>query len=81
MQAPLYGPAFEVNASEVHTYLTNFMAGNDVAEVKMLPYAQYNNGRLNFKALQEHYEGVRIDSVSIVKAERTLESLFYASGY
>ena len=74
MQAPLHGPAFEVDASEVHTYLTNFMAGNDIVEVKMLPYAQHNNGRLDFKALQEHYEGVRINSVSIVKAERTLEN-------
>ena len=78
MQAPLHGPAFEVDALEVHTYLTNFMAGNDVAEVKMLPYAQYNNGRLDFKALQDHYESVGINSVSIVKAERTLENLIYA---
>ena len=77
-QAPLYGPAFDVDASEVHTYLTNFMAGNDTAEVKMLPYAQYSNGRLDYKALQEHYEGVGVNSVSIVKAEKTLESLFYS---
>ena len=78
IQAPLYGPAFEVDVAEVHTYITNFMVGNDVAEVKMLPYSQYNNGRLDFKALQEHYEGVGINSVRIVKAERTIENLFYA---
>ena len=48
IHAPLYGPAFEVDAAEVHTYLTNFIAGNDVAEVKILPYSQYNNGRLDF---------------------------------
>ena len=54
------------------------MAGNDTAEAKTLPYSQYSNGRLDYKALQEHYEGVGLNSVSIVKAEKILESLFYS---
>lgn len=78
LQAPLFGTAFEMDASEVHTYLTNFMAGNDTAEVKMLPYIEYNNGRLDYKALQEHYEGVGVQPISVTKAEKTLESLFYS---
>ena len=70
--------AFAVDASEVHTYLTNFMSGNNTAEVKMLPYTEYNNGRLGYKALQEHYEGIGVQPISVTKAEKTLESLFYS---
>ncbi len=77
-QAPLYGDAFRVDAAEVHTYLTNFMAGNEIAEVKMLPHAPLCNGRLDFRALQEHYEGVGVNAVNVLKAEETLKSLFYS---
>ena len=51
LQAPVWGAAFKVDAAEVHTYLVNFTSGNSIAEVKMLPYAHENNGRLDFKAM------------------------------
>ena len=57
-QAPLYGDAFNIDAAEVHTYLINFTSGNDTAEIKMLPNAACKNGRLDYRALQEHYEGI-----------------------
>jgi len=78
LQAPVWGEAFNVDAAEVHTYLVNFMSGNNVAEVKMLSNAHRTNGRLDFKALREHYEGVGVHSINIVKAEDTIRNLFYA---
>ena len=36
------------------------------------------NGRLDFIALREHYEGVGINSIKIIKADKTIESLFFA---
>ena len=78
LQAPLYGDAFKMDASEVHTYLVNFMSGNETAEVKMLPHASFTNGRLDFRALQEHYEGVGVNAINVIKAEETIKNLFYA---
>lgn len=78
IRAPLTGDAFKVDAAEVHTYLVNFMAGNNTAEVKMLPYADNHNGRLDFKALKDHYEGVGVNAVNILKAEETIRNLFYS---
>ena len=43
--APLVGEAFNSDASDVHTYIANFMAGNEVAETKLMPYVSENNGR------------------------------------
>lgn len=77
-RAPLTGDAFKVDAAEVHTYLVNFMAGNNTAEVKMLPYMDSHNGRLDFKALKDHYEGVGVNAVNILKAEETIRNLFYS---
>ena len=53
------------------------MSNNPTAEVKMLPHAAENNGRLDYRALVEHYEGVGVLGVNVLKAEETLKSLFY----
>ena len=37
-----------------------------------------NDGQLDYHALVEHYEGVGVHSVNIIKAEEVLKSLFYA---
>ena len=78
LRAPVWGEAINVDAAEVHMYLVNFMSGNNVAEVKMLPHAHRTSGRLDFKALREHYEGVGVHSINVVKAEETIKSLFYS---
>ena len=44
MRAPLLGEAYQIDTNEVHTYLTNFMARNETAESKMLPYVNESNG-------------------------------------
>jgi len=76
--APLTGEAYAVDAAEVHTYLVNFIAGNTTAESKIQMHANAFDGRLDYKALKEHFEGVGINSVDIVKADKALETLFYS---
>ena len=78
LQAPVCGTVFNIDAVELYTYLVNFTFGNSIAKVKMLPHAHENNGRLNFKALREHYKGVSVNSINVIKAEVTLKNLFYA---
>ena len=54
------------------------MRENNTAEAKILPHAGSNDGRLDFVALKEHYEGVGIHSLDLVKADKVLDSLFYS---
>ena len=53
------------------------MSGNKTAEIKMLPHTVLNNGRLDDRSLQEHYEGMGPNGVNILKSEETLTNLFY----
>jgi hypothetical protein len=76
-RAPLTGEALNADASEVHTYIVNFIAGNETAESKILAFADQSNGRLDFKALQDHYEGVGINSIAIKEADDVIENLQY----
>ena len=75
--APLTGATFNADAAEVHTYLVKFMTGNHIAESKIQPNLALANGRLDFKSLTDHYEGVGINSVDLAKAEKILSHLFY----
>ena len=54
--APLQGRAFEHDASKVHSYIIRFISENNVAEQKVLPHKDDNNGRLDFIALRDFYE-------------------------
>ena len=76
-QSPLVGDVFEIDASEVHTYLIKLIEGNATAESKIQTYLDEQNGRKDFLTLVEYFEGVGVHSVDILKAERILESLFY----
>ena len=73
----MQGEAYRVDAKEVHTYLTNFVAGNDTAEVKMLPHADEQDGRLDIIALKDHYEGTGVNALNILRAEDTIKNVFY----
>ena len=64
--APMTGPTFIVDTAEVHTYIVSSTAGNSTVEAKMKPHANNNNGRLDFKALSENYEGVGVKSIDIL---------------
>jgi hypothetical protein len=75
--APLHGEAFTIDAADVHTYLVNFVAGNEMAEAKIQAYEAQNNGRLDYVALKEHHEGVGVHALDITKAENVLATLYY----
>jgi uncharacterized membrane protein YgcG len=76
--APLAGEAFTIDAAEVHTYVVKFTAGNETAEAKIQAFNGENNGRVDVRALVDHYEGVGMHAIDIIKAEKTLKDLFYA---
>ena len=75
--APLNGDAYNIDKKEVHTYIIKFIAGNATAEAKVQTYLQALDGRQDFQALVEHYEGVGIHSLDITRADRILKSLDY----
>ena len=75
--APMVGEAFTIDSSEVFTLLVKFIAGNETAEAKIQPHVTTTNGRLAFKALKDHYEGVGVHSIDIMQADEVLDSLFY----
>jgi hypothetical protein len=76
--APLEGVVFITDAAEVHTYIVKFIAENDTAESKIQSLMAENNGRQDFIALQEHYEGVGVNALDVTRADRILETLFYS---
>jgi len=76
-QAPLVGKCFTTDASDVHAYLANLIIKNKTAEAKTQGNIALKNGQLNYTALRDHFQGVCINSLDILKAEGLLESLFY----
>ena len=76
-RTPLVGDAFDVDSSEVHTYIINFTAGNEMAEPKLLTIADQSNSRLDFKDLQDHYEGVGINAIVTREVDNIIVTLEY----
>ena len=65
--AALSGEAFVIDSSEVHTLIIKYIAGNNAAETKVQPHIRPTNGRLAWNALVDHYEGVGVHSINILK--------------
>ncbi|KAI2503573.1 hypothetical protein MHU86_10860 [Fragilaria crotonensis] len=76
--APLYGDSYAIDTVQVHTFLVNFVSGNDTAEAKIQGLQRPNDGREAFKRLVEHYEGVGIHAIDIREANEVIKNLFYA---
>ena len=76
--APLMGESFEIDSAEVHTYMMHFIAGNSVAEAKIVAHGATSSGRRDFIALKSHFEGVGINALEITKAEQIINNLFYS---
>ena len=76
--APLNGPAFTADSDEVHTYIVNFIAGNQIAENKLLPYMNNRNGRKDYMVLRDHFEGVVANAIAVLNAEKDIKDLFYS---
>ena len=77
-RAPLEGDSYVIDSVQVHTFLVNFVSGNDTAEAKIQGLTRPNDGREAFKRLVEHYEGVGIHAIDIREADEVIRSLFYA---
>ena len=76
--APLEGNSYAIDTAQVHTFLLNFVTGNDTAEAKIQGLKRPNDGREAFKRLVEHYEGVGIHAIDIREADEVLKTLFTA---
>ena len=77
-KSPITGKEYLTDAEEVHTYIIKFTSGNTVEEAKLVQNAQKNDRRSDFIALKNHYEGVGVHTVGIVKADKILQYLFYS---
>jgi hypothetical protein len=75
--APLVGVAYTIDSAQVHTFITNLIAGNSTAEAKVEPDAELNDGRRDFQNLRDHYKGISVHAVDITKANNDLQTLFY----
>ena len=76
--APLAGDSYVIDTAQVHTFLVNFVAGDDTAEAKIQGLLQPNDGREAFKRHVEHYEGAGIHAFDIREADKVIKNLFYA---
>ena len=72
------GESFDSDKNEVHTYIIHFIAGNSLAEAKIVSHGQSNSGRADYLALKNHFEGVGVNALEITKAEHIINSLFYS---
>ena len=72
------GEAYKIDASEVHTLLVKFITGNETAEMRIKAHEADRNGRTDWIALTEHYEGVGIHSFDIIEADSILHDLYYS---
>ena len=54
------------------------MSNNTVAEAKLAPHVDQKNGRSDINALKNHYKGVGVCAINIVKADKVLTNLFYS---
>ena len=76
--APLHGSVYNTDAAEVHTYIVKFIEGNVTAEAKIRSHSNQGNGRDDFMALKDHYEGVGFHAIAVTRAEDTISSMYYS---
>ena len=72
------GEEYRIDTVEVHTLLVKFITGNETAEMRIKAHEAERNGRIDWMALKEHYEGVGIYSFDIIESEAILTDLFYS---
>ena len=77
-KAPLTVQAYLTDAAEVRTYIIKFTLSNPVAEAKIVQISQKNDGRLDIIALRNHYEGVGVHAIDIVKSDKIIQDLSYS---
>ena len=75
--ASLTGPSYEIDSTKVHAFIQTRIMGNDEAEATIKPHENIHDGRNDWKALKEHYEGSGIFARDIIQAENDLASMIY----
>ena len=74
--SPLTGPSFQADSRKVHQLLKSFLQ-TETAEQWIKPIAKKQSGRLDMKALRDHYSGEGNTSRRIAVAERIRDTLHY----
>ena len=77
LMAPLQGRDYDADKAQVHTLIQRFITGNDMAESKIQSHDDQGNGRRDFIALREHYEGVGFHAKEITRAEHVIKNFHY----
>ena len=77
MTAALEGPSYEIDSTKVHAFIQTRIVGNDEAEATIKPHERSHDGRKDWKALKEHYEGSGVFAKDIIQAENDLTSMIY----
>lgn len=75
--APLEGEVYASDARSVHLYLMKLICGNKVAEQRILPTRGKQNGRVDYQALMQYFEGIGANKISIRDAEKDICNLYY----
>ena len=58
--------------------IVKFIVGNETTEIKIKPNKNERDGHKDWKALNKHYEGIRIHAFVIIEVESRLVNLFYS---
>ena len=75
--APLNGRVFEQDTRTVHNIIQSLIAGNRNAEGKLAPLVDDLDGRKDFQALVDHYEGTGPDAMDLQKANNFIARQYY----
>ena len=75
--APIVGKYFIKDANVVHIHLANLIASNDEASSILKLYETEKNGRTDWMALKNHYEGSGVYAARITEADHVFENLTY----
>ena len=59
--------SYVIDSAQVHTFIVNFVSGNETAEAKIQSFAAQTDVRINYQALIDHYEGVGVHAINITK--------------
>ena len=76
--APLHGPTYEADARTVHLLIESLTTGTP-SEQWLKDHKNEQDGRVDFQALTDHYQGEGNTSRRISEAERLEDTLHYRS--
>ena len=76
-RADLNGDAYDGDTLQVHIYIVNLIAGNDEAESAIKALESERNGRKDWIALKQHYEGRGVFTNDVMQAEKDIKNLYY----